>query len=176
MKMTLLIRSAKVFLFLVAVLVMAMDNPLLAQPPGRGGGSRGGASGGGAGGGGPLDFLRRLDANGNGMIDPDEQGRARPFLERMSSDLRLDLSRPIPLERISQGMERMRQGQQSGGSSRGSSSNRGGSSSSGGGDNLRSGYSSRPDTDALIPGFGEEEFLDLIPGFGPLGETLDVEL
>jgi Ca2+-binding EF-hand superfamily protein len=28
----------------------------------------------------------------------------------------------------------------------------------------------------LIPGFGEEEFLDLIPGFGPLGETLNVEL
>ena len=108
MKTTILIRSAKLFFFVfIGLLVMAMDNSLLAQPPGRGGGSsRGGSGGGPGGGGGPLDFLRRLDANGNGMIDPDEQGRARPFLERISSDLRLDLSRPIPLERISQGMER----------------------------------------------------------------------
>jgi len=110
MKTNTLSRFAKLILLAACVLVMALDSPLAAQPPGRGG------PGGGGPGGGSADFLRRLDANGNGMIDPDEQGRARPFLERISSQLRLDLSRPIPLERISQGFERMRQ-QQSGGSS-----------------------------------------------------------
>ncbi len=37
--------------------------------------------------GGPLGFLQRLDANGNGMLEPDEQGRARPFIERIARDV-----------------------------------------------------------------------------------------
>ena len=37
--------------------------------------------------GGPMEFLKRLDANGNGVLEPNEQGRARPFLERMALSL-----------------------------------------------------------------------------------------
>jgi Ca2+-binding EF-hand superfamily protein len=166
MKTNTLSRFAKLILLAACVLVMALDNPLAAQPPGRGG-----SSGRGGPGGGPADFLRRLDANGNGMIDPDEQGRARPFLERISSQLRLDLSRPIPLERISQGLERMRQ-QQSGGSS----SRSGGSRSSNDGLSSGSRFREAPSVEPLIPGFGEPEDLDIIPGFGPLADSLDVEI
>jgi Ca2+-binding EF-hand superfamily protein len=58
------------------------------------------------------DFIRRMDTNGNGMIDPDEsQGRARGMLERMAqSNPRINLSRPIPVEMLSREMERVRGG------------------------------------------------------------------
>ena len=61
--------------------------------------------------GGPMEFLKRLDANGNGVLEPNEQGRARPFLERMARDGGgMDLSRPIPLDTIAKRVEQMRNG------------------------------------------------------------------
>ena len=83
------------------------------------------------------DFIRRMDTNGNGMIDPDEsQGRARGMLERMAqSNPRINLSRPIPIEMLTREMDRMRtsgSGQQSGRSGRGGG-NQGGGGFNGGG-------------------------------------------
>ncbi|HAY79969.1 MAG TPA: hypothetical protein DCY79_09220, partial [Planctomycetaceae bacterium] len=57
---------------------------------GRGGFSRGGGGdqgGRGGFGGGPADFLRRLDRNGNGVLDPEEQqGPAGFILQRMQAN------------------------------------------------------------------------------------------
>ena len=60
---------------------------------------------------GPTDFLRRVDENGNGMIDPSEmEGRMGSFIRRMAeNNPRIDLSRPIPIDRLSSEFDRMRE-------------------------------------------------------------------
>ena len=60
---------------------------------------------------GPTDFLRRIDENGNGMIDPEElEGRMGGFIRRMAeNNPRIDLSRPIPLDRLTAEFDRMRE-------------------------------------------------------------------
>ena len=60
---------------------------------------------------GPSDFLKRYDRNNNGMIDPGElEGRMGDFLKRMAeNNPRLDFSRPVPLDRLTQEFQRMRE-------------------------------------------------------------------
>ncbi len=60
---------------------------------------------------GPVDFLRRADENGNGMLDPNElEGRMGGFIRRMAeNNPRLDLSRPIPIDRLASEFERARE-------------------------------------------------------------------
>jgi hypothetical protein len=103
-------------------------------PGGPGGGFPGGPGGGfpggpGGGGGmpGPADFLRRLDANDNGMIDPEEaQGRAQFFLERIARDIpNLDFSRPVPIGRLASMMERAQRDRFGGSSDNRDGDNRG---------------------------------------------------
>jgi EF hand len=74
----------------------------------RGGGDRGG----GMPGFNPADMLKRFDQNNNNMIDPDEaQGPARFFLERLAqSNPKIDLSRPVPIDTLTQEMDRLRNG------------------------------------------------------------------
>jgi Ca2+-binding EF-hand superfamily protein len=145
---------------------------------GRGGSDRGSSTQGrGGSSGGMSDFISRMDTNGNGNLDPDEQGRLRPLLERISSARRdrgsssLDLSRPIPISRLSDEMNRMRQQREQGGSSRGSS---GGGSNLGRGD---SGSLSRTDLPPLVPDFAfEDEVYIPLPSFGPEGERNTVSV
>lgn len=164
-----------------SVLLLALAAPAVAQPGGdfggRGGGfSRGGERGfpGGPGGSDGGDFrtrmLQRLDANGNGMIDPEEsQGRAQGFIQRMAQDAGLDPNGPISLDRLLGGGGR-------GGSPRSDArgGNRGNSPQQGA--NNRSSSSKESDPYAAIPGFGDET----VPGFGinPLslgGKIVDLE-
>lgn len=60
----------------------------------------------------PADMLKRFDRNNNNMIDPDEaEGPARFFLERLAqSNPKIDLKRPVPLDVLTQEMDRMRNG------------------------------------------------------------------
>ena len=60
---------------------------------------------------GPTDFLRRLDENNNGMIDPQElEGRMGGFIRRMAeNNPRIDVSRPIPIDQLASEFERMRE-------------------------------------------------------------------
>lgn len=79
---------------------------------GRGGapgGSRGGPSGGGFD---PAAMLKRFDTNNNNMIDPSEsQGPAGMFLQRMAERIPgIDLSKPVPLEKLSEEFNKMRGG------------------------------------------------------------------
>lgn len=66
---------------------------------------------------GSSEFLGRLDANGNGMIDPQElEGRFGGFIRRMAeNNPRLDLSRPIPIDRLGEEFSRMREERMRGG-------------------------------------------------------------
>src|SRR6185503_8803608 len=98
------------------------------------GGDRGGFPGGGFSGGGfpgfnPADMLRRLDENNNGLIDPSEsEGRARYMLERIARDVPgLDLSRPIPIDKLSRAIEQARGGSSTSSSSSSSRDSRGSS-------------------------------------------------
>ncbi len=132
-------------------------------PGGPGGFSmRGGFPGGGPGegpGGGPGGFLARLDRNGNGMLDPDEiDGRMRGMVERMAGDADIDLSRPIPLDAITRGFERMRDERMR---------------EMGGGEE---GSRGQPKVEPLVPGFGEVDLFDPVPGFGEAGERFNVKI
>lgn len=135
-------------------------------PPGGGGFPGGGFPGGGfPGGGGPpgggsSDFIRRFDTNGNGMLDPDEsQGRAKMFLDRILGSIPgIDLSKPVPIDKLSQGFDRARE-------QRGSQSS---APSTGG--------SSAGKVEPLVPGFGTDEVLALPPGFGAEGALYTVKV
>ena len=61
--------------------------------------------------GGPMSFISRLDVNKNGQLDPNEQGRARPFLERIARETGgLDLNRPISLQALAGKVQQMQNG------------------------------------------------------------------
>ena len=119
------------------------------QPGGRTGGrTSGGASSGIA------SFLSRLDANRNGMIEPSEQGRMRPMLERMAaSNSRINLSRPISIKMLTSSMEQMRQ-------SRSTDRSRGGS---------------EPELEPLVMGFDDYEEYEDLPGFGDDARLYDIK-
>ena len=129
--------------------------------------------------GGPLGFLQRLDANGNGMLEPDEQGRARPFIERIARDVGgIDMNRPIRLSTLGEKIQQMQGGQgdsSRGSSSRGSSS-RGSSSrgSSGPKDMQGNPLPAEAALDSLVPGFDVVEDVIPVPGFGAKAEYLNV--
>jgi hypothetical protein len=162
------------------ILSLAMAAAASAQDEGRGergggeggwGGRRGGERGGGG------DFLRRIDANGNGMIDPEEaEGRAGGFLRRMAEgNAEIDFSQPVPLEKLEQSMAaaRERWSMGSGGPPR---------SEDGGGERRDSGASSSSNNsnstnktpERLVPGFGEEVAAAEVPGFGLMTKALAV--
>ena len=124
--------------------------------------------------GGPLGFLQRLDANGNGMLEPDEQGRARPFIERIAREVGgIDMNRPIRLSTLGEKIQQMQSGQTS--NSRGSSS-RGSSSrgSSGPRDMQGNPLPAEASLESLVPGFDFIEDVIPVPGFGAKAEYLNV--
>lgn len=128
--------------------------------------------------GGAMGFISRLDANQNGQLDPDEQGRARPFLERIARETGgLDLNRPIPLQTLASKFEQMQGG---GGADQNRDRSR---SRDRGSQPARNSGDRRFDDDAaaaaegLVQGFNEIPE-DLIPpvGFGSKAEYLNVDV
>lgn len=128
---------------------------------GRGGpgGSRGGFGGRGESGRGGFDpsaMIRRFDANGNNMIDPNEaQGPAQFFLQRMAANNpKIDLSKPIPIDLLTGEINAMR----------------GGSRESG------SGTSSSEEPKLLVPDFSSG--VELLPpeGFGASGALYSIHV
>lgn len=135
-------------------------------PGGFGGGPPGGSSGGPSRGGfDPSSFIERLDRNGNGMIDTDEQeGPARFMIQRMQqSDPSIRTDRPIPIAKIKEAFEKMR------GGGRGGDDDRGGS---GGNDDEEDSMSAGE----LVPGFGGLEMPLPVPGFGASAELMAVRV
>lgn len=124
----------------------------------RGGGDRGGGERGGFN---PADMLKRFDRNGNGMIDPEEaQGPAQFFLQRLAqNNPDIDLSKPVPIDKLVGEMDRMR-----GGSSR---------SGRGGGD-VESEESKLPEL--LVPDFSLKTVLEPLPGFGEGSSLFNIKV
>jgi len=151
---------------------------------------------------GPMDFLRRADENGNGMLDPAElEGRMGGFIRRMAeNNPRIDLSRPVPLDRLAAEFDRMREerarsggggppfgggppggGPPSGGFSRGGGDRGGGDR--GGGDRAPSSdqgaspYSSRTTkVEPLVPGFGVANASTPPSGFGAEAQLFTITI
>ncbi len=185
---------------LIALAIVFVSVPVIAQPPGGGdrGGDRGGFGGGPPGGGfggrggppgggfggppggesggrggppgggdrgsssrgsfDPSSFLTRLDANGNGILDPEEQqGPAQFLISRMQQGgMKIEPGKPISLKTLTKGFEEMQKSRESGGES----SSRG---------------NQEPEEPALlVPGFGIPlEEMPIPPlGFGVAAEML----
>jgi len=144
----------------------------LAQPGGWHGGGSHGRDGGhwsarsDGSGGGPSGFidgiLSRMDANGNGMIDPNEaDGRAQYFLRRLMPNA--DFSRPIPIDQIKRAAEEARSRFSGGGPPRGGDRPHGGDRSS---DRRPTSRSRDDSSEPLVPGFGNEFNTVPVLGFG----------
>lgn len=70
---------------------------------------RGGFGGGGGGNFDPSEMLRGMDANKNGLIDPSEMStRSRMFLGRAAERAGLDMSKPMPIDKLSAAMQQPR--------------------------------------------------------------------
>ncbi|TWU48129.1 EF-hand domain-containing protein [Rubripirellula reticaptiva] len=133
-------------------------------------GGRGGPPGGegdrasrGGGGFDPSSILERLDANGNGVLDPDEQQGPASFLigRLQQSDPSIKPGSPIKISKLKEGFEKMRGG--------------GDSNSRGGGDTSnRNAADEALMVELLVPGFGEESLAAPLLGFGPKAEMLSV--
>lgn len=162
------------------ILFFALSSSLLAQrggdsggrggPPGGGfGGPPGGFSGrggppggdsGGRGGFDPSAMIRRFDTNGNNLIDPSEaQGPAQFFLQRMAqNNPKIDLSKPVPIDMLTDEIEKMR-----GGGGRGSDSSGGGTPAS-------------TEPELLVPDFSLETELTPPEGFGATSSVFNVKV
>jgi len=114
----------------------------------------------------PSSFLERLDRNGNGQLDPDEQqGPARFLIRRLESqDSSIRAGSPIPLSRLTKAFEQMRRGRTSDDGDRDDRSRRRSSRRS---DEL-------DEPEPLVPGFGTENAPMLLPGFGPEADRFQV--
>ncbi len=141
---------------------------MMGGPPGGGMMMMGGM---GRGGFDPSSFLTRLDANGNGSIDPDEmQGPARFFIDRMAQgNPKLDITKPIPLSTITAEFERMRSGR--GGGGEGGGSFWGGGGWGGGEEEIP-----LDESKSLVPGFGRKDKPPAVNGFGASAEIYTVRV
>ncbi|WP_425615308.1 hypothetical protein NA78x_005223 [Anatilimnocola sp. NA78] len=152
------------------------------------GGDRGdrGSDRGGRGGFDPSDWVKRMDRNGNGMIEADEMSdRSRGFIGEMAKRANLDLNQPIPVDKLVSAAQQGRDGSSSGSGSSGSSSgsssssdNRSSSDRDRDRDRERSSSSSsvKPTTPQVM-GFGADDKTPRVAGFDvPLSVNTAVPL
>ncbi len=161
----------------ILMCIFALANSAYAQPPERGFPGRGRSEG--RGGFDPSEFLSRLDANGNGVIDVDEQqGPAQFMISRLQRyDSSIEAGKPIPLSKISESFEKAREERESGGGyDRGDR---------GRGDDRDRGREDRESADQavtvelLVPGFGNQDGnSDPVPllGFGAHADLLTIDV
>lgn len=158
--------------FLAFLLGAGLSVSLYAQPPGRGDyrgrGGRGGFD--------PSSFLKRLDANGNGVIDVEEQkGPAEFMISRLQRyDPKIQPGKPIPLSKITKSFEKARAEREgSRGDDRRDRGDRERESEK------RAIGDQAVTIELLVPGFGKDEE-DLEPepllGFGAQADLLTIEV
>jgi len=147
---------------------------LLAQPPwgdgpppwaSRESGSREGGWRSGRGGGfDPARMIQQFDTNGNQMIDMDEmQGPARFMLDRMARDNpSIDLTKPVPISKITEAMESRMRGGPGG--------------PMGGGSEMSEEDGVPVEEKPLVPDFGTAEATEPLPGFGKDADKFSVKV
>lgn len=155
-----------VWLAVAAGWMLVAVEPLFSQGP-PGGSSRGGFS--------PDEMIGRMDTNQNGQIEPDEfqNSRARYFLEGRLRDAGIDPSKPMPVGKLKEVMQR---GPSSGGSSSSGSSSSGSSSSSRDSERERERERSTPKPAANPFAFGIPDPYPLVPGFGQISPGVSMEV
>lgn len=106
-------------------------------------------------------MLSRMDANQNGVLDPEEQqGPAQFFLGRLQqADPSIKPGQPIPIKKLSDAISKAREQRDAGNDPRQS----GGSAAD-----------QALETELLVPGFGVETEPEPVLGFGPTAELLAV--
>ncbi len=105
-------RAARLLTFGGVVAVAGAFSPELAQAQGRGRFS-----------GDPMELLKRLDANGNGMIDPGEaNGRSLSMIQKAAASAGLDPTKPLPIDKLAPAVAQQFQERRGEGSSSDSSS------------------------------------------------------
>lgn len=115
----------------------------------------------------PKDFIPRMDANGNGTLEPNEiSDRSRYYLESAARDSGLDLTKGVSVQKMIEAMEKRNAARESGGSSSSGSS----SSSGFGGTSPGTSSGSRPSSGGSspnggFPGFGVASTAPRPPGF-----------
>ncbi|MFG0289350.1 MAG: EF-hand domain-containing protein [Rhodopirellula sp. JB044] len=111
--------------------------------------------------------MSRLDRNGNGQIDPDEQqGPASFLIQRLQSmDSSIKPGQPISIKKVSSAFEKMRGGRDRDDERRGDRDDRRGSSN---------GSEDPTEVEPLVPGFGQESVYMPLLGFGPAAEIMAV--
>lgn len=129
-------------------------------PPGgdRGGSSRGGFD--------PSGFLSRLDRNGNGTLDPDEQEGTASFIVRRleSVDPSIRAGQPIPLSKITEAFNKSRGGRSEGDRSDNDNDR----------DRRRDSDDMVEELEPLVPGFGIDISYAPLPGFGPAADRFTI--
>ncbi len=106
----------------------------------------------------PSEFLKRMDANGNGMLEPDEvSGRAAGFVRSAAERAGLDPNQPLSIDKIAEAMKKAAEERRSGDENRDKDRDRGKDQ------DRRDGKT--PPAPPLVPGFGEELDLTPPPGF-----------
>ncbi len=111
----------------------------------------------------PTFILRRMDRNGNGMIEPDEmEGRGGDFLKRFLGDGITRVRRPLRIESLAEAIRRRMESGRMGSSSSSSRFSQGGGSI--------------PEDEPLVPGFEVGEEPQPVLGFGVSDEKFDVKV
>lgn len=115
---------------------------------------------------GPVDFMRRMDENRNGYLERNEiSDRARPFLERVARQARLDMSRPLSIRRLEEAFRSYAR-------SRDDTTREDRARDAGSPPDRGSGRQNVPDTLPVVPGFGQVEGFPPILGFGDDAESM----
>ena len=132
-------------LFTVAAIII-IGAPLFAQPPGGGRGPSGGSPfGGGRGGFDPREMLKRMDTNGNGVLDNEEVSeRARYFVKRAAERAGVDPNKPIKLDDLFKSFDERRKEEEK-----------------------QREKAKKEEDDDTVPGFGndDDDELPIVPGF-----------
>lgn len=118
--------------------------------------------------------LQQADANGNGMLDPEEiPDRMRFFLIPAAEQAGIDTSQPMPIDKLREAFEaqaarfgQFRRGQPDGQPDDQANSEPTREPSQNGSQPQDSPSSSNQQTQPLVPGFGESSNLPPVPGFG----------
>jgi hypothetical protein len=119
----------------------------------------------------PKDFVPRMDANGNGVLEPGEiSDRSRYFLESAARDAGLDLTKGVPVQKMIEAMEKRNAARESGGGSSSGASPASGFGGASSGTSSGTSSGSRPSSGGSspsggFPGFGVASTAPRPPGF-----------
>ena len=161
----------------IPMFIVLLAGSAYAQPSGRGFEGRSRFDGRGSFD--PSEFLSRLDANGNGVIDVDEQqGPAQFMISRLQRyDSSIEAGKPIPLSKITESFEKAREERESGGGyDRG---DRGRGDDRDRERNDRQSADQAVTVELLVPGFGKQVGdMDPAPllGFGAHADLLTIDV